>query len=337
MGRKPPGVVAARLNYTRVAADGPEMSHPQATRLLQKDETMSTQTRTTTSDDAFSGKPFEVDDQVMYKNLGRESFTVQHNLVEHPLLKLDRIAELADSLPADRAEFTDHLMPDVMPDGFEQDDTVTAGDVVRGIETNGKWIVLKRVHTDPDYKRLTDWILDAIRSEKIDEEGGLIKGECYIIISSPNSNVASHFDPEYNMLWQIEGTKDVTVGHFKDSETENAEAERYYGGGHRNISDLPARANVHPLKPGVGVHIPAQAPHMITNGPTYSISLSTSFYTPVSAELVDTYAMNARLRKLGLSPKWPGERPTVDRVKSAAWKSMRVSRDKVRELTGSRS
>lgn len=278
------------------------------------------------------GKPFEVDPDLMWKKFGRESFAVSHSLMDHPLLTLDRLAELADSLPPDQAEFTESELPSILPDGSPTVEKMTAGDVVRGIETNGKWIVLKRVHSDPDYAALADWINGGVRSEKVEQEGGRVSSECYIVISSPNSSVPSHFDPEYNILFQIVGTKDMTVGYFKDVETERREAERYYGGGHRNISDEPQRATTYPMEPGVGVHIPPQAPHMIKNGPSYSISLSCSFYSRDSAQTVDVYAMNARLRKLHIDPTPPGEHHGRDRVKASAWRGMRRGRNAVRSV-----
>lgn len=280
----------------------------------------------------FSGQAFEVDPEVMWKKFGRESFELRHNLSDHPLLTIERLAQLADSLPSEQAEFTDSDLPEILPEGGRQDETMTAGDVVRGIETNGKWMLLKRVHTDPEYQQLADWILGQIRSEVVEREGGRVTSECYILISSANSSVPSHFDPEYNLLFQVQGTKELTVGTFADSEAERVEAERYYGGGHRNISALPANATAYPMEPGVGVHIPPHAPHMVKNGPTYSISLSTSFYTRDRAELVDVYAMNARLRRLHLSPKPPGEHRGRDRLKSGTWRGMRRGRDAVRGL-----
>ena len=282
-----------------------------------------------------TAKAFEVDPDVMWKKFGRESFEVKHNLTGHPLLTLDRLAQLADALPPDQAEHTDSDAPEILPEGGKQDETLSAGDVVRGIETNGKWMVLKRVHTDPSYQELADWILGEVKSEVVESEGGRITSECYILISSGGSSVPSHFDPEYNLLFQIYGTKEMTVGSFPDLETEEAEAERYYGGGHRNISDTPANATTYPMEPGIGVHIPPHAPHMIKNGPSYSISLSTSFYTAERARLVDVYSMNARLRKAHLSPSRPGEHPGRDRMKAGAWRGMRHGRDRIRALTGS--
>ena len=284
-----------------------------------------------------TARPFEVDEQLMYEKFGRESFQVKHNLTDHPLLQIERLAQLADALPPDQAEFTKGKASEILLGGGEQPEEMTAGDVVRGIETNGMWMVLKRVHTDPEYQALADWILGNIRSEVVDREGGRVSSECYILISAAESVAPSHFDPEYNMLFQIRGTKDLTVGTFTDLETERREAERYYGGGHRNISDLPQNETVYPMEPGIGVHIPAEAPHMVKNGKTWSISLSTSFYTRDSARKVDAYAMNARLRKLHISPTPPGEHPGRDKLKAGTWRGMRNARNAVRSLAGSRS
>ena len=123
-------------------------------------------------------------------------------------------------------------------------------------------MVLKRVHTDPEYQELADWILTESTRRWSSRRAAGSSSECYIVISSPNSSVPSHFDPEYNLLFQIQGTKDVTVGTFPDLETERAEAERYYGGGHRNISELPANARRLPDGPRRrGAHPAARPPH----------------------------------------------------------------------------
>ena len=254
-------------------------------------------------------KLIDVDPEVMRKDFGRDSFAMRHYLVDHPLLQIDRLAQLANSLPADQYEHTDSNAPDILPGGGQQDNRLSAGDVVRGIETNGKWMVLKRVHTDPDYGALTEEILSEVDSERVDSEGGRIMGECYVILSSPNSNVPSHFDPEYNMLFQIQGTKQVTVGKFKDVETERTEAERYYGGGHRNISDVPFDAKIYQMGPGDGVHIPAAgAARRHQRSQLLHLALDHVLHQGNSSQVVDVYAVNARLRRLGISPKPPGER-----------------------------
>ena len=61
-----------------------------------------TQTRSRHPTVQFSGKPFEVDAELMYEKFGRESFALKHNLTSHPLLSIERLAQLADSLPPSR-------------------------------------------------------------------------------------------------------------------------------------------------------------------------------------------------------------------------------------------
>ena len=74
----------------------------------------------------------EVDHEVMRTQFGRQSFAVRHNLTDHPLLAIERLAQLADSLPADQAEHTDSDAPSILPEGGKQDPRMGAGDVVRG-------------------------------------------------------------------------------------------------------------------------------------------------------------------------------------------------------------
>ena len=112
---------------------------------------------------------------------------MKHNLTDHPLLSIERLAHLADALPPDQAEFTKGKASEILVGGGDQPEEMTAGDVVRGIETNGMWMVLKRVHTEPEYQALADWILGNIRSQVVEQEGGRVSSECYILISAAES------------------------------------------------------------------------------------------------------------------------------------------------------
>jgi len=72
---------------------------------------------------------------------------------------------------------------------------------------------------------------------------------------------------------------------------------------------------------------------MVKNGPSYSISLSCSFYSRDSAQMVDVYSINARLRRLRISPSPPGEGRGRDRLKAATWRGMRRGRNAIKGLT----
>lgn len=90
------------------------------------------------------------------------------NLVDHPLLTIDRLAQLADSLEPRNVEHNFGDIPDVIaPEELLRLD-VTPGEVVRGIADNGCWIGLRNVHTDPEYKALLEETLSEV-TDLVDE------------------------------------------------------------------------------------------------------------------------------------------------------------------------
>jgi oxalate decarboxylase/phosphoglucose isomerase-like protein (cupin superfamily) len=280
------------------------------------------------------------DRSTLLENFARRPFAVTHALVEHPLLRLERIARLAESLHESQVESNPGTVPDVLPDGVAGARTGTEsvepapGEIVRGIETNGRWIVLKKIESDPEYRALLEESLEAIVPHVAHTEGGAVRKEAFIFISAPGSTTPSHIDPEHNLLLQIRGSKDMIVGAFPDPDTREAEIERQCGGGHRNLPDLPTDPTTFHMKPGDGVYVPIYAPHMVKNGPAVSISFSITFYTEESERMRGIYSMNARLRRLRMNPRRPGEHAGSDRVKSATWRAARQGALAVRRLRG---
>jgi hypothetical protein len=266
----------------------------------------------------------DVDRQVLEASFARQPFALKHHLVDHPLLSLEAIAQLADRLPPERVEHHLGDLPDVLPGGEAPSlENVPPGEIVRGIETNGCWMVLRRVEVDQEYGELLEEALEDVIPYVADREGGVIRKEGFIILSCPNSMTPSHFDPEHNMLLQIRGAKEMTVGSFADEDTEIAEIERYYAGGHRNIDKMPADSKTFRLEPGDGVYVPVHAPHAVRNLDKVSVSLSITFYTQATERAADIWAVNSRMRKLRLSPAPPGARPGSDTVKAGIWKGLR--------------
>jgi hypothetical protein len=256
-----------------------------------------------------------IDPQRLAGGLGDEPFAVQHDLADHPLLTLASIAELADYLPADGIEHNLGELPELLPDGEAPKLDLSPGEIVRTVESNRSWMVLKLIERHPAYRELLEDTLSDVTASVEANEGPIIKREGFIFISAPNSVTPSHLDPEYNFLLQVRGTKDMVVGQFPGKEAEDRELERYYGGGHRNIDSMPADARTFPLGPGDGVFVPLHAPHLVRNGPDPSISLSVTWTTERSSSLGVLQALNSKLRSRGLSPSSPGRRPLVDRAK----------------------
>jgi len=252
-----------------------------------------------------------------------EPLSVRHELTAHALLTVEALAELADSLPAEKVEHNTGKLPAVLFGDAPIVD-LQPGEIARGIETNGCWMVLKNIEQLPAYCELLNTALDEVEPLVRDREGSMQKGEGFVFLSAPGSVTPSHVDPEHNLLLQIRGTKDMNVGRFPDAETEQRHLERFYGGGHRNIDQLPVSTQTFPLAPGDGVYVPPNAPHWVQNGEGVSVSLSITWQTPVTERVARVHSVNARLRRLRLSPRAPNKDVLRDRAKATLSRSLAV-------------
>ena len=272
----------------------------------------------------------KLDREDFERSFGLEPLATRHGLVDHPLLTLDALGDLADHLPEDRVERLQGDAPEIVAEGGSDIPDLSPGEVARTIEGNGLWMVLKNIEQHPDYKRLLDETLDEVAPLVLDREGGMILREGFVFLSSPGSTTPSHTDPEHNFLLQVMGTKQMNVGRFPDEQTKQLEIEDHVSGGHRNIEWLPVEPKVFEMNPGDAIYVPPHAPHMVKNGPTASISFSITFRTPALERLQRVSSINARLRRLGLSPKAPGRRPGADRLKAGTSRAL----GQVRRVTG---
>jgi hypothetical protein len=248
---------------------------------------------------------------------GRRPLALEHGLAEHELLTVDALADLAGSLPSDKVEHNVGNLPEVVEGGDVAQSELPPAEIARTIETNGQWMVLKNIETDPRYNALLDAALDEVEPHVSSEEGGMLQREGFIFLSAPNSVTPSHTDPEHNILLQIRGRKEMNVGAFPDERTKQLELESYAMGGHRNVAWKPVEPQLFDMHPGDAVYVPPHAPHWVNNGEQASISLSVTFRTPATVRSAQVSSINARLRKLGLSPQPPGKRPGVDSAKAA--------------------
>ncbi len=251
------------------------------------------------------------------RNFLREPARVRHSLVRHPLLRLEAIAELADTLPLKFVERHHAHLPKLMPGGAPE----VAGrpsDTVLGIEHNNCWMVLWYLEQVSEYATLLDEILDEVQAYTA-REGGMRQREAFLFISAPDAVTPVHFDPEHNFLLQIRGTKDMNVCQFPDPVSAQRELDRYYDGGHRNLEAVPSEERNFRLAPGDGVYVPTFVPHWVQNHGEVSISLSITFRTPVSRRMERVNQVNARLRKAAISAPPPGVKASADRIKEVAY------------------
>ena len=252
---------------------------------------------------------------IVAQRFGRGGYLVRHELQDHPLTRLEALAELADSLPDDRLEHNLGSVGEVVLNAAEVPRAdLTPGEIVRTIETNGCWMVMG-IHGIPGYQELLDELfVDIVRTLPA-AEGEVRRRQGVIFLSAPNSTTPTHIDGEQSYLLQITGTKRISIGEFADDDVAHREIDRYCGGGHRNIADLPQSAEDFELSPGVGAHVPALTPHLVKTPAGVSISMSVGFETDALVRRAAVHRANHRLRRLGITPARPGARPRGDRAK----------------------
>ena len=263
----------------------------------------------------------EIDPEGFDAHFGRAPYAVRHNLAGHDLLTVERVAQLADALPEASVEHNLGKVDKFVPTGEAPRLDATPGEIARGIETNGCWMVLKNIEQDPAFKGLLDETLDEVNAWA-DREGGMTKREGYIFLSAPNSMTPAHVDPEHNFLLQIRSSKVMNTGEYPSDEIKVSTLEAFHSGAHRNIDWEPAAHKPFPLDPGDGVYMPVAVPHWVTSGPEVSVSLSITFRTPATERAARLWATNSRLRKLKLAPKAPGASDRADRVKDGAARTL---------------
>jgi hypothetical protein len=268
-----------------------------------------------------------VDPDVFAENFGRAPFTVRHTLSEHSLLTIEALAELADFLPSDLVEHNLSDLPKVLEARDRQLQTLdqSPGEIARGIETNGCWMVLKEIEHHPAYRDLLNSALDEVSEQVRELDGPMVRRLGFVFLSAPNSMTPLHIDNEHNLLLQIRGEKRVGIGRFRDPNVENEELERLYEGvGTRYLEREPEAMEEFDLQPGDGVSVPLSFPHWVRSGDGVSISLSVTFQTPRSLRRAQVYALNARLRRLHIAPRAPDKDGVRDHVKAAAYRAGRV-------------
>jgi hypothetical protein len=268
-----------------------------------------------------------IDREVFAAYFDQKPFHVRHGLSGHPLFALERLMELARRLPDEFVEYN----AGALPVGVRPEETPRTGlspaETVRRIAECGSWMVLKRVEQDPGYAALLDRCLDEVAAQAGAAVPPMKERQGFIFLSSPNAVTPFHLDPEHNFLLQIRGSKSVSVWDRADRLVlPETELEKFYDAfEHRNLrwrDVFQTTAWVVPLKPGQGLHFPVAVPHWVQNGPEVSISFSITFRSDASERRALVYRANAKLRRLGFSPRPPGRSILLDSTKSAAFSAL---------------
>jgi hypothetical protein len=251
---------------------------------------------------------------------------LQHALHSHPLLTLEALATLGESLPSRSVEYNRGNLP-IGVDGKPGATGLPIGETIRRIETSNSWAVLKNIEQQPPYAALLADLLGELEGEIIPRTGRMMKTQGFIFVSSPNAVTPYHFDPEHNILLQLVGEKAMTVFPAGNAQfAPDPVHETYHTGGGRELrwrDEFNPAGTGFPLAPGEALYVPVMAPHHVKNGPWPSISLSITWRSEWSFAEADARAFNGLLRRLGFNPKPPGRWPARNSAKAIAWRLAR--------------
>ena len=251
---------------------------------------------------------------------------LKHELRAHPLLEREAMARLAERLPESSIEYNRGDLP-IGIDGKPQANGLSIGETIRDIANSDSWAVLKNIEKDPAYAALLEELLEELRSCIEIRTDELLTPQGFIFISSPNAVTPYHFDPEHNILLQIEGSKIMTqfpAGNVRYAP--DTAHESYHTGGPRELrwnEDLEHGGTPFTLHPGDAIYVPVMAPHHVKVGPEPSVSLSITWRSKWSYAEADARCFNALLRKRGFSPKSTSRWPKHNLAKAFAWRAIR--------------
>ena len=275
-----------------------------------------------------------IDAGVAREKFLKAPFALTHGLTDHPLFTLERLVELAQSMPRDRIEYNSgKLLPGQRPQDIPSID-MAPPEVIKRIEEANAWMVIKGVEIDPDYAAILAHFVDAAQAaagKRTDDYSDL---QGFIFVSSANSTTPFHVDAEENILIQIRGDKFVHIFENGDRSLVSEEAMEISPSKHRNQHYEPSyesRAQVFAMKEGDAVHLPYLWPHWVRTGGRYSVSMAMTWKTPDVNRLNKIRLMNGTLRHFGLPQRPPGVSPAMDGIKVLAHDAMRAVIDPLRK------
>jgi mannose-6-phosphate isomerase-like protein (cupin superfamily) len=234
-------------------------------------------------------------------------------------LRPSAIADLADALPSNEVAFETAVKPLVVPgEGAPRGLLERPGDVIRNLDDAEAWLALLNAERDPDIADVMMSVLDELQPAILSAQGKMRNRGAYFFVASPNSVTPVHFDIEFSVLLQLQGTKTISFGYWQNDAVRRHEVNRYWEGSHGRVELMPEEMVSFRLSPGQGVYIPPCTPHWVRNGPNSAMSVTLAFHTAASTRERRVEDFNSLARRMHLSPREPGRSAVVDTAKIGA-------------------
>jgi hypothetical protein len=254
----------------------------------------------------------------------QSGFTFEHSLSEHPLFRLGPLADLCrrrrdlvlhrGGPVAVDADFDRAFDPYSFPEALDA--------ALQRIGEPGSYFMISNAEKDSLYRPVIEGLLGEIAAQSTALDPGLNWWSSYVFISTDASVTPYHMDREMNFLIQVHGAKrerlwDANVMTQREKEVlfGNLAAPRP-----AYTPALEQLAKVYELTPGVGVHHPFIAPHVVETQSSLSISLAITYRTDGSERCSDAFRYNYRMRQLGLRPRPVGAHLLEDKLRAGSFR-----------------
>lgn len=269
---------------------------------------------------SFPKGPFlDIDREAFLPCFNERACLLRHRLVDHPLLTLPRLLEVAKQLPPKYVRINSGKVAVNATPAQIPGNGLSLEDSFQRIEESDTRIMIKKLEYVPEYRDLLYSCIAELEALGHPATRGIWAREGYVFISAPNQTTPYHMDPEINFLLQVRGRKTFHVLPGADrSVLSEKDIELFYTGLHESLpflDDAPVRAVPLPMGPGEGVHIPVNHPHWVSTENEVTISFAVTFQTEATKRRGAIYAVNHSLRRLGLKPTPFGHSATRDFLK----------------------
>jgi hypothetical protein len=232
---------------------------------------------------------------------GSDLLQATHSLGQSPLFCDASLEALLDAYPRDRLgvwAFADHGEGEEAP--VKGDARNLPGrDILQAVKKGRIWLNLRATNQlVSDYSALGETIFESLQTASGQR---VLKRDMSVLISSPGIHVHYHLDIPLVALFQVRGEKTVwfypPTSRFAPDEKLEAIVLREQEEGLSFSEDFESESEVLPLKPGMGVTWPQNAPHRVQNGDMMNVSLSCEFMTLPGLIRANAIYANGRIRR----------------------------------------
>jgi hypothetical protein len=239
---------------------------------------------------------------------GSHTVIATHSLATNPLFTDDSLEAILDDYPSEKLfVLTMGTDPTNSSENERLDRSgVSGAELLAAVRKGRMWLNVTGIDSvDPRFRRLTDDLYASVNKQT----PGTSRSETHatLLVSSPGAMVYYHVDGPPSYLWHIRGEKRVWVYPALDEQLLSRELlEDVFAGARQEYVPYEVgfddKSTAYDLQPGQVAMWPQNAPHRVTNGDSFNVSLVTDHFTPEARRRARIYRANQFLRTKGHVP-----------------------------------